>query len=72
MLKTNTITIKFSKNNIVEMKEIKLQKRYCYLAEQMHVLEQTAEGKPAPTRTAARKIVSSFKNKGFSSDWIHS
>ena len=37
-----------------------------------YVLEKVAEGKSAPTRSTARKIVSSLKNKGFSSDWIHS
>ncbi len=34
------------------------------------VLEQLADGKSAPKRTTACKIVSSYKNKGFSSEWL--
>ena len=36
-----------------------------------YVLEQFAAGNGAPKRATARKIVSSYKNKGFSSDWLH-
>jgi hypothetical protein len=36
-----------------------------------YVLEQFAAGNSAPKRATARKIVSSYKNKGFSSDWLH-
>ncbi len=35
------------------------------------MLEQFAAGNSAPKRATPRKIVSSYKNKGFSSDWLH-
>ena len=37
-----------------------------------YVNERNAAGNEAPTKEAARKILSSVKNKNFSSDWIHS
>ena len=36
-----------------------------------YVLEQIGQNKPAPTRAAARKMLSSYKNKGFTTDWLY-